>query len=268
MSTQLAKTKEKYGSIKQLLESRAGDIAAALPRHIDPRRMIQVALGALRTNPALLECTQTSLLSAVMSASQLGLELDGMTGQAYLVPYGRDVTLQIGYRGLIDLARRSGQISSISARVVRQGDFFEYEYGLHEDIKHIPKASPDAPITHVYASARFKDGGFAFEVLSREDVEAIRRMSKTGGSASSPWNKFWPAMAKKTAIRQLAKYLPISVEVARAVTIDEHSEAGIVAPSEIVTDDGEVLNAIPDSSVVDTEGLAAQYQSDADDGVR
>ena len=76
MSTQLAKTKEKYGSIKQLLESRSAEIAAALPRHIDPRRMIQVALGALRTNPALLECTQTSLLSAVMSASQLGLELE------------------------------------------------------------------------------------------------------------------------------------------------------------------------------------------------
>jgi recombination protein RecT len=266
MSTQLAKTKEKYGSIKQLLESRAGEIAAALPRHIDPRRMIQVALGALRTNPALLECTQTSLLSAVMSASQLGLELDGVTGQAYLVPYGRDVTLQIGYRGMIDLARRSGLISSISAHVVKEGDFFEFEYGITEKLRHIPKAAPDAPVSHVYAVARFKDGGFAIEVLSHDDVEAIRRSAKSG--SRGPWQTHWAAMARKTAIRQLFKYLPISVEVARAVTIDEHSEAGIVAPSEIVTDDGEVLNAIPDSSVVDTESLAAQYNSDADDGVR
>lgn len=266
MSTQLAKTKEKYGSIKQLLESRSAEIAAALPRHIDPRRMIQVALGALRTNPALLECTQTSLLSAVMSASQLGLELDGVTGQAYLVPYGRDVTLQIGYRGLIDLARRSGQISSISARVVRQGDEFKYEYGLHEDIKHVPKGAADAPITHVYASARFKDGGYAFEVLTSDDVELIRKSAKSGNRG--PWVSHWPAMAKKSAIRQLAKYLPISIEMARAVTIDEHSEAGIVAPSEIVTDDGEVITTVEDSSVVDADAIAAQYQSDADEGAR
>jgi len=262
MSTQLAKVKEKFGTIRSLLESRQSEIAAALPRHLDARRMIQVALGALRTNPALLDCTHTSLLSAIMTSSQLGLELDGVLGQAYLVPYGRDVTLQIGYRGMLELARRSGQIKSISARVVRNGDEFSYRYGLQEDLVHVPKAPSDAEITHVYAVARFTDGGFAFEVMTRDDVEAVRRSAKSG--SRGPWTTHWEAMARKSSIRRLFKYLPVSTEMSRAVQIDEYSEQGLgsKAIQDIVTADGEVFEITPDASVVDPDELARQFEID------
>jgi len=126
---------------------------------------------------------------------------------------------------MIDLARRSGQIISISARSVHEKDKFNYSYGLEEDIKHVPADGERGNLTHVYAVARLKDGGVQFEVMSRSDIEAVKRQSKASGNG--PWVTHFDEMAKKTAIRRLFKYLPVSIEIQRAVTIDERAEAGI-----------------------------------------
>jgi recombination protein RecT len=275
MSTQLAKTKDKYTNVKALLLSRREEISAALPSHVTVDRMIQVALGAIQKTPALLDCTQISLFSCIMQASRLGLEVDGMLGHAYLIPRkikGVDTcTLMMGFQGMLDLARRSGKVSTISARVVREGDEFRYQYGLHEDLVHIPKARPDAEITHAYCVCKFTDGGFAFEVLTRADLDyTAAQVMEKDRSGTSIWRSDFASMSRKTAIRRLFKYLPKSAELARAVAIDGAQEYGgmDLSTTEIVTADGEVLNAIPDASVVDTDSLAAQYQSDADDGVR
>ena len=126
---------------------------------------------------------------------------------------------------MIDLARRSGQIVSISARTVRDGDNFHFEYGLNESLTHIPGENEDSPITHVYAVAKLKDGGIQFEVMTKKQIEKVREKSKAGDSG--PWKDHWEEMAKKTVIRRLFKYLPVSIEMQRAVILDEKAEANV-----------------------------------------
>jgi recombination protein RecT len=261
MNTALAKTKDKFNTLRDLLLSRQDEIAKSMPNHLDARRMIQVALGAARTNPRLLDCSQASLVSSVMSACQLGLELDGILGHAYIVPFknkqgGYDAQLQIGYRGMLSLARRSGEIKSVSAHVVRTNDLFSFEYGLNEDLQHVPKSKFSDEITHAYAVARFKDGGFAFVVIDREEIEYYRGFSKAKNSPA--WLDNYPAMAMKTAIRQLFRYLPCSSEVQRAVVADEYSDMGISVPRDVVSVDG-VVESIEDASVVDTDKIAEGF---------
>lgn len=182
-------------------------------------------LTEFRKTPALLNCDQKSLFGAILQCAALGLEPGGALGHCYLLPYGRTCQLIIGYRGMIDLARRSGQIISLYAYVVHEKDDFNYKLGLYPDIEHVPSSEADpGPVTHVYAVAKLKDGGVQFEVMSRAEIEAVRARSKAG--RSGPWVTDWDAMAKKTVIRRLFKYLPVSIEAARATEIDERSERG------------------------------------------
>ncbi|EOV0997617.1 recombination protein RecT [Edwardsiella piscicida] len=216
-------------------------LAAALPRHITAERMIRIITTEIRKNPELAECTQQSFIGSVVQCSQLGLEPGNSLGHAYLIPFNKnkknpatgkwessskEVQLIIGYRGMIDLARRSGQIVSISARTVRQGDQFSYEYGLNETLKHVPSDNDSPPITHVYAVAKMKDGGVQFEVMTFSQIEKVR----TGESKTpekGPWADHWEEMAKKTVIRRLFKCLPVSIEMQKAVILDEKAEANI-----------------------------------------
>lgn len=202
-------------------------LAVALPRHMTAERMIRIATTEIRKVPALGDCDTMSFVSAIVQCSQLGLEPGGALGHAYMLPFGnrneksgkKNVQLIIGYRGMIDLARRSGQIASLSARVVREGDDFSFEFGLEEKLVHRPGENEDAPVTHVYAVARLKDGGTQFEVMTRKQIELVRAQSKAGNNG--PWVTHWEEMAKKTAIRRLFKYLPVSIEIQRAVSMDE-----------------------------------------------
>ncbi|AHF03418.1 recombinase RecT [Marichromatium purpuratum 984] len=194
-------------------------MAAALPKHLTAERLSRVALGELRTNPRLLDCNPTSLMSAIVKASQLGLEVGSAMGHAYLVPYKTECTLIIGYRGMIALARRSGEIQSITARVVYARDTFELEYGLEEKLRHIPSTDEDpGQVTHVYAVAKLRDGGIQYEVMTRAEVEAVRKRSRAGGNG--PWVTDWSEMARKTVMRRLFKYLPMSIEMADAMTAE------------------------------------------------
>lgn len=205
-------------------------IGLALPRHMTPERLLRIALTEVRRNPKLAECSQASLLAAVFQCAQLGLEPGGSLGHAWLVPFGREVQFQIGYRGMIDLARRSGQIHSIEAHAVYEGDHFDCVLGLESDLKHLPDwSNPNrcdaGKLTFVYAVARLKDGGTQFEVMSRAEVEAVRKRSRSG--SSGPWQTDFAAMALKTVVRRLFKWLPISIEMSRAVGLDEAAEIGI-----------------------------------------
>jgi recombination protein RecT len=244
------------GSIQQ---RRANDIAAllndpkikaqialALPRHVTADRLARVALTEVRRNPALAKCDQMSFLGAIMTCAQLGLEPGGTLGHAYLVPFenrkmGRtEVQFIIGYRGMIDLARRSGQIQSIEARAVYEGDRFEVKFGLDSDLTHIPdfdnpnRTQPEK-LRFVYAVAKLKDGGVQFDVLSRREIEAIRAQSKA--ATSGPWQTHYEAMALKTVIRRLFKYLPISIELAQAIEQDERADRGEPQESPLASSD-------------------------------
>lgn len=211
-------------------------MALALPKTLTAERMTRIVLTEIRKVPALAQCDLPSLMGAVMQAAQLGLEPGSALGHCYLLPFGNgksrngqpNAQLIIGYRGMLDLARRSGQIQSFSAFTVRQGDDFNYQLGLKPDIHHIPSDAADRdsqPVTHVYAVANLKDGGVQFEVMSRAAIEAVRLQSKA--AKSGPWVTHWEEMAKKTVLRRLFKYLPISIEAARAIQVDENTDNGI-----------------------------------------
>lgn len=231
------KAQTKAGSLAALLASpkMKQQFAAALPKHMTPERMARIVTTEIRKTPALVSCDQGSFLGAVIQCAQLGLEPGNSLGHAYILPYGKQAQLIIGYRGMIDLARRSGQIVSLSARAVHEHDEFNYQLGLHEDLSHKPCEDENAgPVTHVYSVARLRDGGIQFEVMSRAQVEAVRAQSKAG--KSGPWVSHWEEMAKKTVIRRLFKYLPVSVEIQRAVMLDEKAEAGVDQEHDYVFD--------------------------------
>lgn len=226
-----------------LIQKMGPEIARALPRHISPDRMARICLTALRTTPKLTECSPASFLGAVMSCAQLGLEPNTPMGQAWLIPRkgrnGMECTLQIGYQGMIDLARRSGMVASIYAYAVREGDDFQYELGLDPKLRHVPSSAAlreQQPITNVYAVAKLKDGDPIFVVLTRAQVDERRKRS--AASSAGPWVTDYEAMALKTAVRVLFKWAPKSAEVARAIEIDEAPEIGrpqIAAFDETVT---------------------------------
>lgn len=232
-------------------------MALALPKHLTAERLARIATTEIRRVPALASCSPESFLGAIMQCAQLGIEPSNGLGHAYLIPFGNgkdrqgrpNVQLIVGYRGMIDLARRSGQIISISARAVYENDEFSYEYGLHEDLKHKPSDGIDAgALTHVYAVARLHGGGVQFEVMSRKQIELARAHSK---AKNGPWFDHYEEMAKKTVIRRLFKYLPVSIEIQRAVSLDERAEAGIDQQNDVFFEAGEAFEA--DYTVVSEE---------------
>lgn len=250
--TQNAPAKRQTDTVRQALEKMKGQFALALPKHLTPDRLLRVTMTAVQNTPKLLECDRTSLFSAVMTCAQLGLEPDGVLGQAYLVPFKGKVQFIPGYKGLLTLARNSGEISTVQAHAVRVGDDFSYAYGLNEHLDHVPaEDNEDGEITHFYAYAKFKDGGHIFEVMTRAAVDRIRDQAegykafKANKIKSTPWVDHYPQMGRKTAIRRVANYLPMSVQ--RAVAIEAAYEAGDHAEidkfGEIVIDNdtGEVI---------------------------
>lgn len=196
----------------------------ALPKHIPPERMLRVCLTALRREPKLLKTKPESLMAAIMVCSQLGLEPNDPRQLAYLIPYKDETQLIIGYRGYIELAMRSGMVTSIQALTVYEKDDFEYEQGLELKLRHVPYLGSDdpGPIKCAYAIATMSNGTKAMVVLPRRDIERARKSSSAvKGGHSSPWDAWYPEMAMKTAVRRLAKFMPQSPEFARALEADE-----------------------------------------------
>lgn len=202
----------------------------ALPRHMSPERMIRVAVTAIQKTPKLMECSQQSLIACIVEASQLGLEPDGVIGHAYLVPYknkntGRmEAQLMAGYKGLIELARRSGQIGAVNAEIVYANDEFRIVKGLNPDLVHVPNWENPGEMIAAYATAKLKDGDVQFCVMPRADIDKHRARSKASGYG--PWVTDYEWMAKKTAIRQLCKLLPCSIEMQTVLSKEELRDAG------------------------------------------
>jgi recombination protein RecT len=244
MSQQIA-VKGQAETVRAALEKMKPQFQMALPKHLTPDRLLRVTMTAVQNTPKLLECDRTSLFAAIMTCAQLGLEPDGVMGQAYLVPFAGKVQFIPGFRGLITLARNSGEISSIQAHEVCANDLFEFEYGLDERLRHIPADGERGEVTHFYAYAKFKDGGTVFEVMTKAQVERVRDESQgyksavkfaRNGVVNSPWVSHFIEMGRKTLIRRLAKYLPLSVQ--RAATVEDAYESGRHAS---VADFGEIV---------------------------
>jgi recombination protein RecT len=238
-----------YRKAQSYLKAMLPAITEALPKSkgMDAERLSRIALTTLRTNPKLLECSIESLLGAVLQSATLGLE-PNLLGSCYFVPYKGTVSFQIGYKGLIDLVTRKGEVLNLVAQEVREGDEFHYEYGRNETLKHIPAPqSKRGEIVYFYAYANMKNGGFAFQVMHISEIEKIRdsySVSYKYDKANSIWGKHFSEMAQKTVIKRLIKHLPISVETQSAVANDETIKKDITADVIAVDyETGEILDA-------------------------
>lgn len=219
--------------IRELLQSDSvrKQVALAMPSHMKPDRMMRVMLTTINSVPKLLTCSKESLLSALMRCSQYGLEPDGR--HAHLIPYGDTCQLIFDYKGLVNLVRRSGEVSSIHCDVVYAADEFECTYGSGGRLVHVPNFKAEAPgdAVAVYSFVKLKDGSESYEVLSVGEVNAIRDNSQgyqafvNGKTKSNPWDSNWAEMAKKTAFRRHTKWLPLSFELAEAINSDDDKQS-------------------------------------------
>lgn len=206
-------------SLQEYLKMYKGAFANALPKMITPERFTRMAMTALTTNNKLRYCSPQSFIGACLYSAQLGLEPNTPLGQAYLIPYGNQCQFQVGYKGLIDLAYRSGQFKNITAQVVYTNDTFDYEYGLEPVLKHKPAKINRGEMEYVYAVYNLKNGGYAFEVMSIDDIKKFaQKYSKS--YKNGPWQTDFEAMAKKTVLKRLLKYAPLSTEVSQAASYD------------------------------------------------
>lgn len=236
--------------MKQLLEKSWPRIMAVMPREMSAQRLYQMYLSTINREKELANCTVESVLSCFMRCTSLGLEPSNVNGlgMAFILPFGnknyqtgqKEATFILGYRGILELARRSGKIRDISARVVHEGDEFSYRYGLNEDLTHVPCYKP-GKLTHVYMIANFKDGGHYFKVMSADEIKQAMQRSPSARKQNSPWYTDFEAMAMKTVIRRSAAFLPLSVESKTAISEDETTP-----------DYSDVLQPLPDTSI-DTE---------------
>lgn len=222
IQNQVATTSSGKKSMQQYIKSMEGEIKKALPSVMTPERFTRMVLSALSVNPKLASCTPASFLGAMMNAAQLGLEPNTPLGQAYLIPYGNSVQFQIGYKGLIDLAYRSGEVELVQAHIVYENDTFECEFGLEPKLVHKPADSNRGEPIKVYAMFKTKSGGYGFEVMSMDDVRKhAERYSQTAKSSSSPWKTNFEEMAKKTVLKKTLKYAPMKSDFVKAVVQDE-----------------------------------------------
>lgn len=246
-SVQSAAANKKRSTMQDYLKAMQGEIAKALPTVLTPERFTRITLSALSRNQDLAACTPKSFLGAMMTAAQLGLEPNTPLGQADLIPYKNhgilECQFQLGYKGLIDLAYRSGAVKTIQAEVVHENDAFEVEYGTDNRLTFKPLLTGDrgSPVS-VWAMFQTKDGGYGFSVMSMEEIRThARKYSKAFDKG--PWQTNFEEMAKKTVLKRCLKYAPLSTEFVRQASSDETIKTGL-------SDD---MFSVPDETVIEVE---------------
>jgi len=239
---------ERQKRMRVFFEARKGEIGNALARvGVTPDRIIRCVFTAAQKNPQLYNCTPDSTYKAVLLAAQAGLMPDGVTQQAHLIPRmnrkrkdadgkplpeAMECNLQLGYRGLQTLCRRSGDVDVFSAYLVRLGDTFDFEEGVahHKVWKNadgMPSTHDDAgnerKVIGVWSKARFKSGVYDYDFMPIAEVEALKRRALADTPA---WSTDYGEMVKKTMIRRHAKRLPQSEDMARLLELDAQADTG------------------------------------------
>lgn len=231
----LTKTGTQPATVFELIQAHKQEIAEGMPKHLPVDRLIRAFLGEVRRTPKLKQCTATSMYKCFLDMSQIGLE-PGPAGLVFLIPYKTEATLQIGYKGMMTLARRSGEISTFSAEVVYAKDKFSYCLGLNPEINHMPYDGDDdpGPMTYAYSVVRMKDGGYQARVLPKREIMRAKEASPAARKSDSPWNgPFEDEMWRKTALKRTCKLCPLSTEVLNAIAIDDAYEANVRRPVDL-----------------------------------
>jgi len=202
-------------------------LRSALPKHIDENKFVRTTITVINQAPELLDCDRTSLFAAIMGSAQLGLMPESFMGECYFIPYNRMVTLQMGYKGLLKLARNTGEIKSIDSGVIHENDHWEYEEGDNGHFLCKPNFLEDRgkPII-VWCVIKLNSGEVQRELMSASDVEAIRVSSNSKNSPA--WKNHWGQMARKVVIKRALKYAPSSTELLQAIAMDDGPESGKV----------------------------------------
>jgi recombination protein RecT len=223
-------------SFKEYLQKTEKQITAIMAKGVDPKKYIQAAAFSISKMPKVLECTSISIINCVMEASQLGLNIGGVRGECYIVPYNdrknNKMVAQfiLGYQGMLSLLFKTGKIKSIQVKEVYENDTFSFEYGSRAFLMHQPLMDGDrGAFKAVYAIIELTTGGTIFEVMPKVDIDRARDMSQDYKykKEDSIWGKFYPEMAKKTVVRRIFKYLPLSSDIQRAVNLDEQADSGM-----------------------------------------
>lgn len=226
LSEKLEKTKT--GTIQELIESKAGELQKVMTNNMTPKRLIRIILTSIRLNPKLAQCTQLSLLGAIFTSAELGLE--PIHGLAHLVPFKNKGTLEVvfivGYQGLVDMFYRHESALSIDPHTVYENDEFDYAYGTKSFVTHRPASKDRGKPIGYYVVAKMRNGGELFKYMSYEEVlEYGKKHSKScfdgNFSHTSPWHNEFNAMGKKTVIRQISKTLPLSIATRKVLSADE-----------------------------------------------
>lgn len=256
MAHKIIKQEPEGKTMKSYVKAMESGIKAALPSVLTPERFMRIVTTALSTTPELNKCTPQSFLGAMMTAAQLGLEPNTPLGQAYLIPYRNkgklEAQFQLGYKGLIDLAYRSGEVELVQAQCVYENDTFKYRFGLEPELEHIPADRDRGELVKVYALFKTKSGGFGFEVMSVDDIKAhAKKYSQSYNSSFSPWTRNFEEMAKKTVLKKCLKYAPLKSEFARGITSDE------TIKSEVASD----MCDIPDQTIYEAEVIEVSSEA-------
>jgi recombination protein RecT len=273
LKNKVISTETKKVDMATFIRNQIDELGKALPSFITPERFVRIAVTSMRLNPKLAECSQMSILGALFQSAQLGLE-PNIEGQAYLIPYnnskqivdpdtGRkkwvkryECQFQIGYKGYIELFYRHGAALTLDMHTVYENDIFEYSYGTNPYLKHCPVLKDRGEPVAYYAVATLRNGGSIFKVMSKDEcVEHGKTHSKCyitrewddrsktyvpvtpHFEANSPWAKDLNAMCKKTVLIQLAKLLPKSVELQKALAMDNTTKSVIQADMFAIPDE-------------------------------
>lgn len=246
MANEISNPRDELRRMQQIVEARQDLIAAVLPKHITVERQMRLLTTALARTPKLLKCTPLSVINALVTASEFGLEPNTPTQHCYIIPYKNQATFQLGYQGIIELALRSGLVTRVYARAVHQHDTFDIEYGFNECLSHKPNLGDRGQVIAYYAIYALRDGSKHMHFMTKREVEEHRdrfsqgyRFAESGptqyggGKKDSPWHTDFDAMALKTCVRLGAKWVPRSIEdrkmdaFLKAVAIDTAHEQGL-----------------------------------------
>lgn len=214
MTAVSAKPKSKADLVCMSINAMAKQFAMALPMHLknNEERYMRSFMTQIRQNPKLAECNMPSLLGAMMTGTALGLDPSPSLGEFYIIPYGREATFLLSYKGMQTLAYRAG-VKKLWAHEVCTNDDFELEWGLADNIKHKPCLDPEkgrGKVIGYYAAAILPNGEAIFNFMTLDEIESHRARSMARNSG--PWKTDYDEMAKKTCMRGLFKWLPRATE--------------------------------------------------------
>lgn len=242
---------DKRNGIEALMLKSKASWAALLPTHVKPDVMLRSAMAAISRTPELLACKPASIVMALAQACSLGLPPNTPLGLGYLIPFKDTCTFVPGYKGLIRLMIQSGEVVSVETDVIRSKDAYEIHRGTSSRLDHSYCLDADrGDIIGFYAVATLKTGGKPFEFMTKGAVDAIRERSQAGHAG--PWVSDYEQMGRKTVIRRLANYLPLSEEkLGRALELQAAAEGGTPDFSDVIDTFGESADDVPAVSKAD-----------------